>query len=63
VAVKIPKSYTQLIKQEELWVDDQRPGSPEICLVSSANLPTRFGDFIILAFHFSGDDREHTVIV
>lgn len=63
MAVKIPKSYTQLIKQEELCVDDQRPGSPEICLVSSANLPTRFGDFIILAFHFSGDDREHTVIV
>lgn len=63
MAVKIPNSYTQLIKQEGLCVDDQRPGSPEICLVSSANLPTRFGDFIILAFHISGNDKEHTVIV
>ena len=59
--VKIANSYSQLINQEESCTDEY--GSSEICLVSSANLPTKFGDFIILAFHISGDDKEHTVIV
>ena len=63
MAVKIPNSYTQLINQEEYCADNLQYGSSKVCLVSSANLPTKFGDFIILAFHFSGDDKEHTVIV
>lgn len=61
--VNISNPYSQLTKQEELGKKNRTNSSSDIILVSTANLPTKFGYFNILTFNHSEDKKEHTAIV
>ena len=52
----------RLLKENE---DHECPGSPEVCVKLSAiaNLPTRFGDYQVVAFWNNLDRKEHAAFV
>jgi GTP cyclohydrolase II len=63
VAINIPNSYHNLVENDK---DHQCSGDRDhfcVRVVSVAKLPTRFGDFIAVAFHQTADDKEHAAFV
>jgi GTP cyclohydrolase II len=59
----IPKSIVdQLLQENE---DHECPDSPEICvrIRAIAELPTRFGDYQVVAFQNNSDHKEHAAFI
>ncbi len=59
----IPEAKIQELLQAEATHDCSDNSSACVRVVAIADLPTRFGDFQVVAFHSPGDRKEHAALV
>ena len=63
MAIEIPDSYYKLVENDKYHQCDNIEDHFCVRIVSVAKLPSRFGDFIAIAFSQTSDEKEHVAIV